>query len=313
VNKRTPLIRHSYFLIVFLLQVAVTAIAQDPAQPPAPNADTKMEIEAWHITSTLAHEYEATGRQKKSNLPPDARPIDKSDTDRIDLRDFFKSVDITFPPGSEAFYEVSKHTLIVRNTPKNLECVDSVVSPSTCGDQCLLKCELSTFEFSQPESANAIPPKALDIAALDKLPFWLIKLLDCSSVTTHSGQRSELNHIEFTTEKDSTASGGGAKGSSAHGSPAAFANGESGTKASFEMVLGPDGQTIDVIMKYSYRQPDAESYGKPFATQFSNSFTCRVDHPLLIHVASIPGQKNEYLAAILKVELVSYTGEKLEK
>lgn len=294
--------RRASVIAIFLVPAWI-AFAEE-ATPPS----EKLEVGVWNVPPEFILTLHPTNSASSQNVPgklvPGFRSGRPPELSQYDAKAFLEASGITFPPGSEAIFDAGTGSLVVRNTRENLELVDNlseggpVVSPSN------IAIEISTFECALPaEYATTAAPWPSYFQLIKDCPDRL--LLDRVSTVTKSGIRAAMNHILSKSNPTPAATPAEKKAGET------FQPGELGTIAESELVLGPDGQTVDANLTYRFRQMGAGN--TPSEVTLNTSFTTTTGHPVVISVSPSPTEKGKFIVVVANIRLAGYRDWGLKK
>ncbi|HWB58552.1 MAG TPA: hypothetical protein VG733_03630 [Chthoniobacteraceae bacterium] len=219
----------------------------------------------------------------------------------VTAKDYLKQSGITFPPGSDAFFDSKHGCLFIINTQEEMDLVDQITEVLNAAGPCQVRVDLSAYEFSLPK-ANAPNIEKFTFSDLENLPRELVRPLGSAFLVTKSGQRATSSLVLNPAPPDKAKN------------PrvdvlAGFQPGETGVMLVAEPVVGPDGTTVDAqtqfIIRTGMKNPgDTEKMD----LNFENTFTAKDNTPMLIRVSRRPASTNpdenlegKYIAIVARV------------
>lgn len=228
-------------------------------------------------------------------------------TVQYDAKEFLKAQGITFPSGSDAIYDESSNSLIVRNTSENLELIDAVAGGCGFGFPANLVVEIATYECILPGQKNQLATSWPTYSELAGLPAADIEILDRISANTKSGNRITMRNIQ----KSASVRSAEESKADAEGSTGPFLEGESGTIAEMDAVVGPDSISVDSNLTCRFRlaKPDGDLSEISFTTNFSSW----ENYPVVIFVSPSPRNKDKFLVVTGNVRVINFGGWAFEE
>jgi hypothetical protein len=292
-NNLTPIVRRCLILLAVFCSNFSSSHGQE-------TATEKFEMGVWSVPPGFLNSVSSQDLSRKrltgfrAKQPPGLS--------QYDARDFLTALGVEFPPGSEAIFDASAGNLVVRNTRENLELVDiltggPVVVPFNP------TVSISTYECALPayfSTVTALWPSYFKLTESGAE----LTLLDRVSAVTKSGIRTAMNHV------NSPISATPYRPPGANTSPPSFQKGEWGTIAESEIVVGPDGKTIDANVIYFFRQAGAHNISSDVS--LNTSFTTMDGHPVVLSISPSP-RKGRFIIVVANVSLASYRDWGLEK
>lgn len=226
---------------------------------------------------------------------------------QLDASEFLLAEGIPFPPGSEALYDQSSQCLIVRNTQENLNLVNEMatgVDVATGPENVAI--EISALECEMPTAGSETPGNWPAYHSIEALPEKRVKVLDRVSRVTRSGQRISISHVSISASPKNPDGKSPTEPEHPASEQTGFHDGESGTKAEVETVVGPDNNTLSTNINYRFRRPDAGSSTSEI--RFETSFASWDDYPVVLHVSPVQNQEGKFLVVVGNIRLVNPGG-----
>ncbi len=124
--------------------------------------------------------------------------VDRDLVDRIDWKEFFKTMGVEWPEGSSVRYSPSGGLLVVANTPRNLEIFDKVMEVDpTIGSQLDIEAHFVAYDPADIEAvAMAAPTGVVNKASLFELRRQgKAELLFAPKVVTQSGAEATVKAV----------------------------------------------------------------------------------------------------------------------
>ncbi len=297
-------------VIALFLAVGFKGFCQEP-NPPEAKDPRKMEIGVWRVPPGFIPGTDPSDKNGFRKPLRGFKSKHNQEAVQYDATEFLKSMGIAFPPGSEALYNQSLRCLIVRNTPENLDLIDAMGCE---GDRAAgptnVAIEISAFECVIPSEGNAASANWPTYSDIKGLPTKCVKLLDRVSAVTRSGQRIAISHVINPASSKASGDNTPKDPEQAAADQTLFQNGESGTKAEVETVVGPDNNTIDTNISYRFRKQSAGNAASEI--NFVTSFVSWDDYPTVLHVSPVQNQEGKFLVVVGNIRLVNPGGWNLK-
>ena len=238
---------------------------------------------------------------------PAAAPQPSETTIRMKAGDFLSSAGVTFPPGSQAFFDPATSTLIIINTQENIDLVDRIVDDLNNAVPIIVSAELSAYECDFSEIQDKRQMDKLTFGELTKRPRNSVKAVDCVSVITKSGQgvvTTDVAGPDFTAETNAQQ----------RPDVQVFQAGETGTGLDVEPVVGHDAKKIDAKVTLELRLAAGAPGGKEIVTiKNTASFTAARGEPHIVLVSPVEDHKGKYIVVVMRMRLLSPGGWDIAK
>lgn len=293
-----PMLRTT--VVAMFLVLGWNVFAEEDSSP-----RENFEIGVWKVppgflvaASTSSSQIEALKRL------PGFRSDQPAELAQYDAKDFLEQMGLVFPPGSEAIFDAASGSLIVRNTRENLELVEHLSDCPGGIPTSNIAIEVSTYQCKLPTEYSGSSASWPSYFRLIKSGVDL-KLLDRVSTVTKSGVRSTLNHVVSATAATPSAT------PPVKADAKSFRDGEYGTIAECETVMGPDGRTIDANVNYRFRQSGTNN--APSEITINTSFTTMDGLPVILSVSPSPSEEGKFNITIANIRTSSYCDWGFEK
>lgn len=227
---------------------------------------------------------------------------------QYDGKRFLEQQGVKFPEGAEAVFDQSAQALMVRNTKENLELIESILAGCGLGTFGNIAIEFSVYECALPLDAAGGMKQWPTYAELTSLPIASRKFLDNVSVMGKSGQRITFARVFEGVAKEPKREAT-PESQEVYDESEGFREGELGTKAEAEIVVGPDAVTIDVAA--TYRARFLGNDGKWSEVSFVNNFQCQEGYPLVIYASSLKGQEGRFVVVTATARVLNEGGWKV--
>jgi hypothetical protein len=238
-------------------------------------------------TFTVSDPSSKTGGRK---LAPGVPPISDSDS-RPDVKACLIRIGVPFPPGSDASYQADipyLPCLVVRQTQKNLDLLDTLLLPMSDGVPMQLEVGISAYRLSSAEMCS-LPedgkwnPDA--IQRLEKSAFFLDRVVCLAK----SGQSTEVSHRQ----------------------------GKDTCHAEVVPFVGADGLTTDLQLDYRLKIAEAAP-NQPLEITAKTSVRVADGHTVLVKAAAVPSKpdrkaKRQNVILVLRVSILNAAGWSLNE
>jgi hypothetical protein len=266
-------------------------------------ATEKIETGIWRLSPGLVTAADPAQKDGTRNPMQGFKREEKAGSSRYDPTEFLKSCDVTFPPGSEAIYDLNAQALVVRNTRANLDLVEVIMTNTFC-PPVNLTIEISVFEARLPGDSKSGSSKWPAWHDLQQLPKGDRTLLGRISALTQSGTRISMSQVNLP-GSNTPAAPVSANAGKAADSDLSFQPGESGIKAMVEAILGADGihfgNTIGLCFRDARKNPASE-------LTFTTDYAGWDGYPVVIHVSPAPGSPGKSLVVVATANVVNQGG-----
>lgn len=227
---------------------------------------------------------------------------------QYDGKRFLEEQGVKFPEGAEAVFDQSAQALMVRNTKENLELIESILAGCGLGAFGNIAIEFSVYECALLLDAAGGMKQWPTYAELTSLPAASRKFLDNVSVMGKSGQRMTFERISEAIAKEPKQEAS-SESQEIDDESEGFRDGELGTKAEADVVVGPDGVSVDVAA--TYRSRFLGSDGKWSEVSFVNNFQCQEGYPLVIYASALKGQEGKFVVVTATARVLNEGGWKV--
>lgn len=226
---------------------------------------------------------------------------------QFDATDFLKNEGVSCPPGSEAIYNQSSQCLIVRNTPENLDLIDTLgCEGCRSAGPTNLAIEITALECVIPSTGNGVSTNWPTYSDIKGMPAKHVRLLDRVSSVTRSGQRIAMSHVINPASSKASGDNSPKDPEQASADQTLFQNGESGTKAEVEPAVGPDNITVATNISYRFRNQSAGD--ATTEVRFTTAFVSWDGYPVVLHVSPVQDQEGKFLVVVGNIRLVNPGG-----
>ena len=267
----------SLTFLVLALQ-AVLGAAYSLAEPQESVSQEPLVLRAYSLPRGFFSEPDPaskTGERKPAPGGP------ASGDRRAAVKVWLKELGISFPPGSDAFYQDEPGyppCVIVRQTPKNLEVLDAMILPTCIGFPRQLQIAISAYLLS-PKEAQAIAEQGnLESEALQHLE-KTGALLDRMVCLTGLSQTSKMSHRK----------------------------GRDSYEAQVIPVLGADDQTIDVQLDYRL-QSERLDPKKPIKITVETNARVEDGHTVMVKLLTLPSPESRTIVIMLQGSILNASG-----
>ncbi|GEM_PF-7033970 len=199
--------------------------------------------------------------------------------EQLDVKKYLQEQGVAFPPGAEAAYDVAARCLIVRQTAKNLEQVDSLLVTFDDSHPPQVQCEISAYEISSAHirlvhsERNLLPETLKQLEAKGRL----INRLLC---VVKSGQIAEATQR----------------------------GGKERSHAKLLPVIGADGATIDMTLDY-FLNVLPEGGKKPMELTAKSILHVDDGHSLIVQfVKNSTSPNKESIVVVLRASILNSCG-----
>ncbi len=219
----------------------------------------------------------------------------------VDPKKYLQDSGVKFPPGSDAAYDAATSTLIIINTGENLDLVDQIVDNIDSVLPVLVSCELSAYACDFTDAKDPAPMQGLTFAELEKRPRDSVRVIDCVSVITKSGQRVATYDAA---QPDVS------KGADFQNGKGNLRDGEIGTLLEAEPVVGPDGQKIDASLAFTIQMPVGGVEGREIQKISTTllPFTAQAGTPRVVMVTPVKNQNGKYMVFVARFRVLTPGG-----
>lgn len=192
----------------------------------------------------------------------DGRPVQV-----IDLRKFFESQGLLFPPGAKAYAFANTGAIYCENTRENLDLVDTLFVGGCHLPPVSIRTELTLVSLPAPPfSPEGNPPTYEQLKAAAGTE-W--KVLNTVTALSKSGTRTEVKTDEV--------------------------------ECFFEQIIGPDGVAYDSTITYRFR--NSLRNGKPKSFDYQGDSSTTFPSPQVLQLTRLPGSSTA-IALIMRADQI---------
>ncbi len=258
----------------------------------------RMQTGVWRVPPSFISVADPSSKTGKRKPLPSFQSKQNPNAVQYDATESLKAQGVTFPSGSSAIFDQNSGSLVMYNTPENLEIVDGGLAGCCLGMGSNVVIDISTYECTFPAGENLLAQKWPTYDELTKLPAAALKLLDRASVATKTGTQVSLRQTYFSAvPHKSTENAENTDG---------FLEGEYGSIIKVEPVVGPDGVAIDASVEYCFRRQGKESSASEIS--FITNFNGWDDYPVVLYRVPSLDQPGKCTVVTGKVQLVNQGG-----
>ncbi len=202
-----------------------------------------------------------------------------------DVKEWVESQGIRVPHGGKAIYTVADQRLTLTTFEDDLDMMD-VVTSNDRSTPLLAEITFTVADFDAPLD-SVFPQRKMAYAELKQQSIASWRIDKSLTFVTKSGQAVTAEALHHSSEKSGK---GQPKQPAKRGDPAEippFAVNESGLRVEIEPVIGPDSQTVDLILKCRCR-PDRQSDGALDDFSLSTGVILATAEPIVVQISKIP-------------------------